>query len=143
MEISWKHSSMLTFNRHKLFRLVDTYLRRAISAAAFEGKQEYSNDFDLRKPLQRQFLSRQRIDCISLQECPELSTLHDRCATFLAQFPRYNNQCITYSVEVMYILLKNHSCQVKLIYALLLSVFFYYFFYSSIDLPRHDLYYQK
>ncbi|KAB1211057.1 Elongator complex protein 4 [Morella rubra] len=53
-----------------------------------DGKQEYCNDFDLRKPLERHFLSGQHIDCISIQDTPDLSTLRDRCATFLTQFPR-------------------------------------------------------
>ncbi|KAA8546678.1 hypothetical protein F0562_003091 [Nyssa sinensis] len=52
------------------------------------GKPEYCNDFDLRKPLERHFLSGQCIDCISLQDSPNLATLNDRCSTFLAQLPR-------------------------------------------------------
>ncbi|MBA0702809.1 hypothetical protein Goari_022211 [Gossypium aridum] len=53
-----------------------------------DGKHEYSNEFDLRKPLERHFINGPRIDCVSIQDCPDLSTLRDRCATFLSQFPR-------------------------------------------------------
>ncbi|KAJ6892864.1 elongator complex protein 4 [Populus alba x Populus x berolinensis] len=28
------------------------------------------------------------VDCVSIKDSPNLATLHDRCATFLAQFPR-------------------------------------------------------
>nr|GMC74266.1 elongator complex protein 4 [Ipomoea batatas] len=52
------------------------------------GKAEYCNDFDLRKPLERHFLSGQRIDCISLQDFPNLDPLRQCCSTFLAQIPR-------------------------------------------------------
>ncbi|OWM91635.1 elongator complex protein 4 [Punica granatum] len=58
------------------------------SQGAMENKHEYGNDFDVRKPLQRQFITGQKVECISLQDCPDLSALRDRCATFLAQFPR-------------------------------------------------------
>ncbi|XVE69414.1 hypothetical protein DITRI_Ditri09bG0150400 [Diplodiscus trichospermus] len=53
-----------------------------------DGKHEYSKEFDLRKPLERHFLSGQRVDCFSIQGSPDLSALRDRCATFLSQFPR-------------------------------------------------------
>ncbi|KAA3461610.1 elongator complex protein 4-like [Gossypium australe] len=56
--------------------------------ALSDGKHEYSNEFDLRKPLERHFINGPRIDCLSIQDCPDLSTLQDRCATFLSQFPR-------------------------------------------------------
>nr|XP_011469429.1 PREDICTED: elongator complex protein 4-like [Fragaria vesca subsp. vesca] len=52
------------------------------------GKHEFCNNFDLRKPLERQFLTGKRIDCASILDSPNLVTLHDRCATFLSQFPR-------------------------------------------------------
>ncbi|KAK9949341.1 hypothetical protein M0R45_004870 [Rubus argutus] len=52
------------------------------------GKHEFCNNFDLRKPLERQFLTGKCIDCASIQDSPNLVTLHDRCATFLSQFPR-------------------------------------------------------
>uniref|UniRef100_A0A2N9J394 Elongator complex protein 4 n=1 Tax=Fagus sylvatica TaxID=28930 RepID=A0A2N9J394_FAGSY len=51
-------------------------------------KHEYCHDFDLRKPLERHFLSGQHIDCVSILDTPTLAALRDRCATFLAQFPR-------------------------------------------------------
>ncbi|KAM7523841.1 hypothetical protein LguiA_013743 [Lonicera macranthoides] len=58
-----------------------------------DGKQlEYCNDFDLRKPLERHFLTGQLIDCISLQDCANLTTFRDRCSTFLSQLPRYDGK---------------------------------------------------
>lgn len=53
-----------------------------------DSNQEFCNDFDLRKPLEKHFYSGQRVDCVSIKDSPNLATLHDRCATFLAQFPR-------------------------------------------------------
>ncbi|KAG5237463.1 hypothetical protein OIU76_012236 [Salix suchowensis] len=53
-----------------------------------DSKQEFCNDFDLRKPLERHLYSGQRVDCVSIKDSPNPATLHDRCATFLAQFPR-------------------------------------------------------
>lgn len=53
-----------------------------------DSKQEFCNDFDLRKPLERQFLIGKQIDCVSTQDSPNLVTLRDRCATFLSQFSR-------------------------------------------------------
>ncbi|XP_059624109.1 elongator complex protein 4 [Cornus florida] len=55
-----------------------------------DGKPEYCNDFDLRKPLERHFLSGHHIDCISLQCSPSLATIRDRCSAFLTQLPRYD-----------------------------------------------------
>lgn len=54
-----------------------------------DGKPDYCNDFDLRKPLERHFLSNQRIDCFSLEGFPNLDPFRERCSTFLAQLPRY------------------------------------------------------
>ncbi|XP_065872916.1 elongator complex protein 4 [Euphorbia lathyris] len=53
-----------------------------------DNKQEFCNDFDLRKPLERQFFSGQRVDCVGLKDSPSLGTMRDSCTTFLAQFPR-------------------------------------------------------
>ncbi|KAL6997682.1 Elongator subunit elp4 [Sarracenia purpurea var. burkii] len=55
-----------------------------------DGKPEYCNDFDLRKPLERHFLSSQNIDCISLQSSSNLASFSGRCSTFLAQLSRYD-----------------------------------------------------
>ncbi|KAJ1415434.1 P-loop containing nucleoside triphosphate hydrolase [Sesbania bispinosa] len=52
------------------------------------GQHEYCNDFDLRKPLDRQFFSGMNVDCVSIQESSNLAALQDRCAGFLAQFSR-------------------------------------------------------
>ena len=45
----------------------------------------------MRKPLERHFLNRQRVDCVSIQDFPDLSAFQDHCATFLSQFPRYHH----------------------------------------------------
>ena len=58
-------------------------------------KHEYCHDFDLRKPLEKHFISGQHIDCVSILDSPNLAALRDRCATFLAQFPRYYHTFIT------------------------------------------------
>ncbi|XP_074304079.1 elongator complex protein 4 isoform X2 [Silene latifolia] len=52
-----------------------------------DSKQEYCNDFDVRKPLERQFLIGKHIDCVSLEECP-LDSLRERCSSFLEQNSR-------------------------------------------------------
>lgn len=49
---------------------------------------DYSNDFDMRKPLERQFLAGRPIDCVSLLDSSDLSVAQDHCATFLSKFPR-------------------------------------------------------
>lgn len=51
-------------------------------------KQEFSNDFDLRKPLERHILSAQPIDCISIQDSPDLASVRDHCSTFLSRLSR-------------------------------------------------------
>lgn len=53
-----------------------------------DSKKEFCNDFDLRKPLERQFLIGKQIDCVSTQDSQNLVALHDRCAAFLSQFSR-------------------------------------------------------
>ncbi|KAF3439175.1 hypothetical protein FNV43_RR17450 [Rhamnella rubrinervis] len=53
-----------------------------------DGKHEFCNDFDLRKPLERQYLSGKNIECVSFQDSPNLVALRDRCGTFLSQFLR-------------------------------------------------------
>ncbi|XP_017230366.1 elongator complex protein 4 [Daucus carota subsp. sativus] len=56
-------------------------------------KLEYCNEFDLRKPQDRHFLNGQRIECISLRECSNMSTLLDHCSTFLSQRQESNTTC--------------------------------------------------
>lgn len=51
--------------------------------------RQYCNDFDLRKPLDRQLLGARHVHCISIQDSPNLATFRDQCATFLAQLPRF------------------------------------------------------
>uniref|UniRef100_A0A0E0ACC0 Elongator complex protein 4 n=1 Tax=Oryza glumipatula TaxID=40148 RepID=A0A0E0ACC0_9ORYZ len=53
-----------------------------------DNKQEFSNDFDLRKPLERHLLNAQNIECVSTQEGDTLGVLQDRCSTFLSKLPR-------------------------------------------------------
>lgn len=52
------------------------------------GQQEYCNDFDLRKPLNRHFFSGSNVDCVCFKDSPNLSALQDRCAEFLAKLSR-------------------------------------------------------
>ncbi|KAK8455731.1 hypothetical protein SEVIR_4G212900v4 [Setaria viridis] len=53
-----------------------------------DNKQEFSNDFDLRKPLERHLLSGQNIECVSTQDADTLSDHQDRCSAFLSKLPR-------------------------------------------------------
>lgn len=52
-----------------------------------DNKQEFSKDFDLRKPLERHLLNGQNIECISTQDADNLRDLQDRCSTFLSKLP--------------------------------------------------------
>lgn len=52
-----------------------------------DAKHEYCNDFDLRKPLERQFLVGKQIDCVSTRDLT-LDILREHCSTFLAQNSR-------------------------------------------------------
>lgn len=52
------------------------------------GQHDYCNEFDLRKPLDRQFFSGNNVDCVSIKDSPNLTALQDRCAEFLAKFSR-------------------------------------------------------
>lgn len=54
--------------------------------ASADVKQEFSNDFDLRKPLERKAV--QYIDCVSIQDTPDLAILRDQCSNFLSSLPR-------------------------------------------------------
>lgn len=56
---------------------------------SYFGSDDYSNDFDMRKPLERQFLAGRPIDCVSLLDSSHLSVAQDHCATFLSKFPRF------------------------------------------------------
>ncbi|XP_068658305.1 elongator complex protein 4 [Aristolochia californica] len=53
-----------------------------------DNSVEYCSDFDLRKPLGRQMVAAQSVDCISIQDSSSLSLLQDRCSGLLAQYPR-------------------------------------------------------
>ncbi|BAT96852.1 hypothetical protein LR48_Vigan11g163100 [Vigna angularis] len=52
------------------------------------GQQDYCNDFDLRKPLDRHYFSGSNVDCVCFKDSPNLSALQDRCAEFLAKLSR-------------------------------------------------------
>ncbi|XP_049933229.1 elongator complex protein 4 [Nymphaea colorata] len=54
-----------------------------------DGRKQYCSDFDLRKPLERKFLSRQYVDCMSIHDTPDLASIRERCFEFLAQFSRH------------------------------------------------------
>ncbi|KAG6489003.1 hypothetical protein ZIOFF_050261 [Zingiber officinale] len=51
-----------------------------------DAKQEFSNEFDLRKPLERRLV--QYIETISLQDSPDIVVLRDRFSNFLSRLPR-------------------------------------------------------
>jgi hypothetical protein len=53
-----------------------------------DNKQEFSNDFDLRKPLERHLLNGQNIECVSTQDADNLRELQDHCSTFFIQASR-------------------------------------------------------
>ncbi|KAG6492127.1 hypothetical protein ZIOFF_047077 [Zingiber officinale] len=51
-----------------------------------DAKQEFSNEFDLRKPLERRLV--QYIETISLQDSTDIAVLRDRFSNFLSRLPR-------------------------------------------------------
>ncbi|KAK6923856.1 Elongator complex protein 4, partial [Dillenia turbinata] len=55
-----------------------------------DSKHEYCSDFDLRKPLERHFLTGQHISCVSIQDPVNLTSFHEHCSTFLNEIPRNN-----------------------------------------------------
>ncbi|KAE8792149.1 elongator complex protein 4 [Hordeum vulgare] len=61
---------------------------RNSSAEHRDNKQEFSHDFDLRKPLERHLLNAQQIECLSTQDVDTLRGLHDRCSAFLFKHQR-------------------------------------------------------
>ncbi|CAN6281190.1 unnamed protein product [Urochloa humidicola] len=60
-----------------------------------DNKQEFSNDFDLRKPLERHLLNGQSIDCVSTQDADNLQDLQDCCSTFLSKLPGKDGGSLT------------------------------------------------
>uniref|UniRef100_A0A7N0T584 Elongator complex protein 4 n=1 Tax=Kalanchoe fedtschenkoi TaxID=63787 RepID=A0A7N0T584_KALFE len=56
-------------------------------------KHEYCNDFDLRKPLDKQFFGGRRVECVSVLDSSNLSSLVDRCAAFLSESARNDVSC--------------------------------------------------
>ncbi|KAL8226779.1 hypothetical protein R6Q57_016611 [Mikania cordata] len=55
-----------------------------------DGKVEYCNDFDLRKPIEKHLIAGNRVECVSLLDCSSLSGIRDSCSKFLSQIPRYD-----------------------------------------------------
>lgn len=55
-----------------------------------DGKMEYCNDFDLRKPIEKHLIMGNRVECVSLLNCSNLDGFRDSCSKFLSQFPRYD-----------------------------------------------------
>ncbi|XP_062229364.1 elongator complex protein 4 [Phragmites australis] len=60
-----------------------------------DNRQEFSHDFDLRKPLERHLLKGQHIECVSTQDTDTLSDMQDRCSTFLSKLPRKDGGSLT------------------------------------------------
>ncbi|KAM3215016.1 hypothetical protein ACQJBY_067147 [Aegilops geniculata] len=61
---------------------------RNSSAEHRDSKQEFSHDFDLRKPLERHLLNAQNIECLSTQDVDTLSDLQNRSSAFLSKHQR-------------------------------------------------------
>lgn len=55
-----------------------------------DGKVEYCNDFDLKKPIEKHLIMENLVECVSLLDCPSLVGLRDSCSKFLSQLPRYD-----------------------------------------------------
>ncbi|XP_076881495.1 elongator complex protein 4-like [Bidens hawaiensis] len=53
-------------------------------------EQEYCNDFDLRKPIEKHLIAGNRVECVSLLDCSSLAGIRDSCSKFLSQLPRYD-----------------------------------------------------
>ncbi|CAI0443680.1 unnamed protein product [Linum tenue] len=60
----------------------------------FDNKQDFSNEFDLRRPLDRHFYTTQHVDCISTHDLPNLAPLQERCTSFLSHFPRSDSNIV-------------------------------------------------
>ncbi|CAN1161744.1 Elongator complex protein 4 [Linum perenne] len=54
----------------------------------FDSKQDFSNEFDLRRPLERHFFTAHHVDCISTKGLPNLAALQEHCSSFLSKFHR-------------------------------------------------------
>ncbi|KAI3716837.1 hypothetical protein L1987_68023 [Smallanthus sonchifolius] len=55
-----------------------------------DGKVEYCNDFDLRKPIEKHLIAGNRVECVSLLDHSSLAGIRDSCSKFLSQLPRYD-----------------------------------------------------
>ncbi|ONK81796.1 uncharacterized protein A4U43_C01F32960 [Asparagus officinalis] len=60
----------------------------AIDPHSKDVKQEFSNDFDLRKPLERHLLGAKNIECVTMQDSSSLAVIRDHCSNFLTKLPR-------------------------------------------------------
>nr|KAJ0203243.1 hypothetical protein LSAT_V11C500239030 [Lactuca sativa] len=54
-----------------------------------DGKIEYCNEFDLRKPIENHLITGNRVECFSLLDCSNLAGFRDSCSKFISQFPKY------------------------------------------------------
>lgn len=55
-----------------------------------DGKVDYCNDFDFRKPIEKHLIMGNRVECVSLLDSSGLGGLRDICSKFLSQIPRYD-----------------------------------------------------
>nr|CAB3493059.1 unnamed protein product [Digitaria exilis] len=62
---------------------------------AADNKQEFSNDFDLRKPLERHLLNGQNTECVSTQDADSLRDLQDHCSAFISRLPGKDGGSLT------------------------------------------------
>ncbi|XP_022132387.1 elongator complex protein 4 [Momordica charantia] len=75
LRIAWQYKKYFGDSQESVNNLIDS-------------KYEFCHDFDLRRPFDRHFFSGKHVECVSILGSPSISTLHDRCATFLSQVPR-------------------------------------------------------
>ncbi|CAN1219164.1 Elongator complex protein 4 [Linum perenne] len=59
-----------------------------VSSIYADSKQDFSNEFDLRRPLERHFFTAHHVDCISTKGLPNLAALQEHCSSFLSKFHR-------------------------------------------------------
>ncbi|CAI0415953.1 unnamed protein product [Linum tenue] len=86
LRIAWQYKKYFGENQSNLDGQRGMILFRFI---VLYNKQEFSNEFDLRRPLDRHFYTGQHVDCISTKDLPNIAALQERCTSFLSQFSRY------------------------------------------------------
>ncbi|KAG5239947.1 Paxneb family protein [Salix suchowensis] len=70
--------------QEKGLRIAWQYKKYFVEKSA--NKQDFCNDLACGNHWRGIFFSAQRVDCVSTKDSPNLNALHDRCATFFAQF---------------------------------------------------------